>query len=264
MPDYYSILGVARTATADEIKRAYRRLASQHHPDKGGDTKRFQEIQTAYDVLGDAQKRADYDSPSPFKTRADGGWQQAQQPFDFNSIFEMFGARYPEGFQQRSMRISLWISLRDVAQGGPRPVSIATAQGQNNIEINIPPGIEDGDTVRYARLGPGGTDLLVQFRVTPDSKWTRQGEHVVCERAVNFWDLILGTDIEVTTIMDNTVVVSVPAMTAPSTMLRLRGHGLPKKNVPQQRGDLLIRIQAELPLNIPKELKEHIAQIRGH
>ena len=93
MSDHYSTLGVAKTATQDEIKKAYRKLASQHHPDKGGDTKKFQDIQTAYETLGDEQKRSQYDSPQPqgvhFEFGGPGG-------FDLGSIFNMFGAR---GFQ---------------------------------------------------------------------------------------------------------------------------------------------------------------------
>jgi curved DNA-binding protein len=87
MTDYYSTLGVPRTASADEIKRAFRKLASQHHPDKGGDTKKFQEIQAAYDTLGDDRKRAAYNSPQPQMPA--GGFHQN---FNFNEIFNMFGA----------------------------------------------------------------------------------------------------------------------------------------------------------------------------
>ena len=88
MTDHYAALGVPRTATADQIKQAFRKLASTHHPDKGGDTKKFQEIQSAYAVLGDAQKRADYDNPRP-----QFGGHPGQGPggqFDFNEIFNMF------------------------------------------------------------------------------------------------------------------------------------------------------------------------------
>lgn len=265
MPDYYSILGVARTATADEIKRAYRRLASQHHPDKGGDTQRFQEIQTAYDVLGDAQKRADYDNPSPFKTRPDGGWQQAG-PFDFNNIFEMFGARFPDHMQSRpatSARLQLWISLGDVAVGGTRVIAVGTRGGNSNSEINIPPGIEDGDTVRYAAAGPGGVDLVVTFRIRPDPEWTRNGDSVSRDIEVDFWTCILGGEITVPTITGSAVVIVIPASTRSGTVMRVRGHGLPRKNMPTHRGDLLIRIQAQLPKNIPQSLIDQIRAIQG-
>ena len=100
MTDHYAKLGVARNATQDEIKRAFRRLASQHHPDKGGDTKKFQEIQAAYDVLGDTAKRSQYDSPQP-QFSGLGGGPNFNANFDFNTIFDMFGARFQPPQAQR-------------------------------------------------------------------------------------------------------------------------------------------------------------------
>ena len=144
MSDHYATLGVPRTATPDEIKRAFRRLASQHHPDKGGDTRKFQEIQAAYDTLGDAVKRADYDNPRPQFSGFPGGAQ-----FNMNDIFgQMFGQGFGQQRRQPNfVRMTLWIRLHDVAQGGNRPVAIGTAQGQQTIEVEIPLGINDGDSV---------------------------------------------------------------------------------------------------------------------
>lgn len=261
MPDYYSILGVARTATADEIKRAYRRLASQHHPDKGGDTKKFQEIQTAYDVLGDAQKRKDYDNP---QTQFNFHHNRGQPNFNFNEIFEMFGARFSHNHPQTAptVRIQLWISLDDVVKGGPRTVSLATGMGQTAAEITIPKGIEDGDSIRYNGIGPGRSDIVVTFRIIPDSKWERRGVDIYTEYQVSFWDLILGTDIMVSVLGGNAVKIFVPAKTQPGTLLRVKSHGLPHKNS-NSMGDLYVRIQARLPDNIPDSIIEEIKSIKG-
>ena len=88
MADHYTTLGVDKSATPEDIKKAYRSLASKHHPDKGGDTAKFQEIQTAYATLSDPEKRQQYDNPNPFGTRQDGGWQQASGfPPGFEDIF---------------------------------------------------------------------------------------------------------------------------------------------------------------------------------
>jgi molecular chaperone DnaJ len=142
MSDHYATLGVAKTATPDEIKRAFRKLASQHHPDKGGDTAKFQSIQAAYDTLGDAVKRAEYDNPRPQYSGMPGGAQ-----FNMNDIFSsMFGGQSPFGPQRRQQshtRMTLWIRLSDVAQGGTRPVAVGTPQGQSTIEVEIPLGIND-------------------------------------------------------------------------------------------------------------------------
>ena len=146
MTDHYQTLGVQKTATADEIKRAFRKLASQHHPDKGGDTAKFQEIQAAYEVLGESAKRAAYDNPRG----PEFGGSQANNAFDFGEIFNMFGARFQQTQQRSHARMTLWIGLLDVATPGPRTVSIGTQTGSHAVEINIPNGIEDGDSVQYA------------------------------------------------------------------------------------------------------------------
>ena len=267
MTDFYSTLGVPRTATADEIKRAYRKLASQHHPDKGGDTARFQEIQTAYETLGDPVKRQQHDNPVHR-----GGPSQFHQgganPFDFNAIFEMFGARPGSGnphqeFMQRNVKLSLWVSLHDVATGGPRVISIGTQHGNTNSEIHIPTGIDDGDTVRYAGAGPAGLDLIVTFRVKPDTDWQRTGSHLSSLIHVSMWDLILGGDVAVKNIFGDELSVTIPPKTQPGTTLRVRSHGLPVKGQPQSRGDLMLKLDARLPDHIPDNLLELIRQTRG-
>lgn len=263
MSDFYTVLGVGKTASADEIKRAYRKLASQHHPDKGGDTKKFQEVEEAYRTLGDPAKRAQYDAPQATSMNFGPG----SNPFDLDAIFQMFGAR-PQGpgFGQqaanRSSRISLWISLQDVATGGARVIALGTSQGQINVEINIPPGLDDGDTIRYAQAGPGGTDLIITFRVRSDDKWQRQGDVVVTETHINIWDLILGAQLDVVSITGDTLSITVPPKTQPNTMLRVRGHGLPRKNQPQSRTDMMVKLIAKIPDNIPNELLEQIKQLR--
>lgn len=273
MSDYYNTLGVTRTATADEIKQAYRRLASQHHPDKGGDTAKFQQIEEAYRTLSDPTKRQAYDNPQPqFNGFGPGGNPfGGQTPFDFDAIFQMFGARPMHGDPNDMLRhrqsapmakLNLWISLYDSAVAGQRVINVGSAHGTSNVEISIPAGIEDGDTVRYAKVGPGGTDLIITFRINPDNVWQRDREHLHRTIAVNVWDLILGGDIEVDTIMNSRVVVVIPAMTQPGTVLRVRGHGMPRKNQ-NSRGDMLVRVNGELPKTVSPELLEQIRLARS-
>lgn len=257
MKDLYSVLGVARTATEAEIKQAFRRLASQHHPDKGGDKTRFQEIQEAYSVLGDPQRRAEYDSPPMNRMHMGPG------AFDFQNIFDMFGVRFGDPMQrQQAARIQLWIGLQDVATGGLRTIAVSSPAGQQNLEITIPAGVEDGAAVRYPKLAPGGMDLVVTFRVRAESGWQRQDNNVIRDCAVDVWTLMLGGDVEIMTLTGQSIAVKIPAMTQPNTMLRIRGHGLPVRNLPQ-RGDLLVRVDAVLPKTISTDLLEHIRKERG-
>ena len=250
MTNHYQTLGVERTASAEDIKRAYRKLAGQHHPDRGGDTAKFQTIQAAYDVLGDPGKRQQYDNPAP---QFSGG-----APFDFDNIFNMFGARFQQpGQPQQQVRMSLWITLADVAQGGRRTVSL----GNMTVEIEIPLGINDGDNVQYANLGPGGTNLIVNYRIHPHPRWQRQALNLTQDETVLVWDLILGGELPVRDIQGNTLNMMVPAGTQPGTMLRLKGRGL--RNRQGDVGDLFVRVQARLPDNIPQELRDQIAQTHG-
>jgi curved DNA-binding protein len=264
MTDYYATLGVPRTATASDIKQAFRRLASQHHPDKGGDTARFQAIQAAYAVLGDEQKRAEYDNPRSQMHQAGHG--DSGPNFNFNDIFEMFGARFTEhpfhqAQRQSSSRVQIWISLEDAARGGPRMIGIATHQGQSTVEIVIPAGIEDGDNVRYGGLGPGGSDIVVLYRIHPSAKWQRQGADLAIDIVIPLWDLILGKSITLDTVTGTTVEMTVAPGTQPGTVLRVRGYGMPRKQS-TQRGDMMIKIQTRLPDTIPEDIKERIRQLR--
>ena len=256
MTDYYAALGVPKTATADEIKRAFRRLASQHHPDKGGDTQKFQTIQEAYATLGDEQKRAEYDNPRP----QFGGFHGTPGGVNINDIFgQMFGQGFGQQHQhprRGHVRMTLWISLLDVATGGRRTVSLGTQSGVSAVEIDIPLGIMDGDNVQYEGIGPGGSDLVVQFKVTPDRKWQRDGLNLAQEVRIDIWNLILGGDLTIDTLTGKTLSTRVPARTQPGTVLRLKSQGLRDRT--GQIGDIMVRVQAQIPENIPPEIIDAI------
>jgi DnaJ-class molecular chaperone len=259
MKNHYQTLGVDRNASAEEIKKAYRRLAGQHHPDKGGDTAAFQAIQTAYDVLGNEQKRAEYDNPQAHFAGQFGG-----NPFNFDSIFDIFGTRFQHAHQQRhrpTARMTLWVTLADVAQGGTRTVSVGTQQGTQAVEIEIPRGINDGDNVQYGGIAPGGMDLIVQFRIHPTPQWQRQGLTLITDQAVSIWDCILGTDVLIRDILGNQLTLTVPPRTQPGAILRLRGRGLTTGS--GDVGDMLVRINTTIPSQIDDDLISLIQQKRS-
>jgi len=255
MTDHYATLGVPRTAAADEIKQAFRKLASQHHPDKGGDTRKFQEIQAAYAVLGDTAARADYDNP---RQQFNSFTSSSGHPFDLNNIFNMFtqggfpGAQQQQQQRRNHARMTLWISLADAIRGGSKTVAVTTSAGSTTVNIDIPPGIDDGDNVQYGSIAPGGMDLVIQFRVSPDPVWRRDGINLHSDHKVSIWHLITGGDVEIQTAQGKTLTFSVPPRTQPGTVMRLRAQGI--HNRAGARGDALVRLQAEIPADIPEEI----------
>jgi len=264
MKNYYEILGVSRDAKPDEIKRAYRRLASQHHPDKGGDKNKFQEVEEAYRTLSDPSTRSQYDNPMP--GRGPGpGFSFHTNGFDFDTIFDIFGTRFqqPHQPQRRAQHaiMTLWITLRDVAEHKTKTVSVGTSQGNSTIEVAIPAGINDGDSVQYGGIGPGGIDLIITYRIHPDPKWSRNGLTLQTEETISIWDLILGLELPMRDLLGNTLTMTIPPGTQPGTTLRLRGRGLSNRG--GATGDLLVKLQAQIPESIPQELLDHITRICG-
>jgi len=256
MTDHYAALGVPRTATAAEIKQAFRKLASQHHPDKGGDTAKFQAIQAAYAVLGDEQKRAEYNNPQPQFGGFGAGHPQ------FNDIFaQMFSGQFGQQHPRRNhVRMTLYISLLDVAQGGKKAVAVGTSQGQSTVEIEVPLGLNDGDNIQYGGLAPGGQDLVITFRIHPDSSWRRDGLNLTVEHSVSVWDLIMGAEITVKNILGHSLTVKVPPRCQPSAVLRLRGQGLKDRRGAQ--GDQFVKLNAQIPATLAPELIEAIEKYR--
>lgn len=263
MKDYYKTLGVDRTATPDQLKQSYRRLASQHHPDKGGDTAQFQEIQEAYATLSDEAKRSMYDrGGNPSNTQFHTG-----PGFDFDAIFNIFGADL-RGQRRQSPRMELWISLEDVAAGGSRTVSMQVNGTVTNAEINIPPGIQNSDTVRYPGLAPGGQDLIIVYRIKPHATWQTDGINIVTEHVVDIWDLVLGTNIKIRDLLGKELLLTVPPETQPGSLLRARGLGLPARQLPGDRiqnhkGDLLVRIKGKISTPVDQNIIEAIRKSRA-
>lgn len=253
MKDFYSTLGVNSGASADEIKRAYREKAMKHHPDRGGDAGTFQKIQEAYDTLGDAQKRQQYDNPDPFGGQGfPGGFQ-----FHFGGGGgDPFGDLFGQMFKQTMVaRVNLEIDLETVAQGGRRTVQI---NGQA-LDLEIPQGIESGEELRYQRVGPNGSDLVARFGIREHARFQRRGLDLVTTIQVDFWDLILGCEREIIGLLGDRFTVTVPERFRPGQSLRARERGLTRAG---QKGNMIIQVDAIMPADIPEDIINRLRQIK--
>lgn len=265
MADYYNTLGVTKQANADEIKKAYRKLASQHHPDKGGDKAKFQEIQEAYSTLSDPDKKSQYDNPSPFGTRGDGGWQQAGMPPGFEDIFaQMFGGggspffgqgfRQPQQQRNRVLNIQTTISLEEAFHGKDLIANLQLPSGREQmLEIKIPAGISDGVTLRLAGMGddsvPGAPrgDIHLTVNVNQHHKFARQGDDLLCKVDITCIDAMLGKTINVTTIDGKTLEITVNPGTQHGQVLSAAGYGMPKVNDNRFKGRMLMSVDISIP-----------------
>lgn len=283
--DYYKTLGVSKNASADEIKKAFRKLAQQYHPDKPtGDEKKFKEINEAYTVLSDQKKRAQYDqfgqtfsggggpqggagfggfdfSGFDFSQFQQGGRGGGQFEFDMGDIFSMFTG---QGRRRRGRDISIdvTISFKDSILGKQEKISFKR-QSDKSIEemtVTIPPGIDSGEMLRIRGKGepiengdPG--DLYVRIHVTPHKTLRKEGYHVVAELPVKLTEALLGTKKEIDGVEEK-VTIKIPEGIHHGEILRVRGKGVP---VPGRgSGDLLVRISIVMPNKISKKAKEAI------
>ena len=269
--DHYQTLGVAKNATPDEIKKAYRRLASQHHPDKGGDTNTFQKIQVAYDTLSDPQKKQQYDNPNMFGTSQDGSWQQAGFPHGFSmfgdeidprDIFaQMFGQRAGHHRSNKNTyRTTISVSLEDVYYGKSQVLKLQTPIGQKMVNIDIPKGIKENAQLKYDNVIENSM-LLVEFRIAPNLKYERRGDDLYCNQPINILDLIVGTKINFTTFSNRTYEVTVPPKTQPYMQLKIAGQGMPIYGSPAY-GDQILLLKPFIPDNISDEITQSIFRTR--
>lgn len=276
--DYYSTLGLNRNASDDEIKKAYRKMAMKHHPDRGGDEKKFKEIEEAYRTLSDPQKKQMIDmGMDPNRQQGMGGFNQGPFEFHFNTgnINDIFGNFGFGGFGQRPMRrnktvnINVELTLEDVLKGKDIDAEIDIPGSKKRmINISIPPGIESGQQIRYQGMGdhsipgiPPG-DLIVNIRVRPHSQFRREGDSLVIDKLVSVWDAVLGTTLEIKTLDNRNIEINVPQGTQPETILSCKGEGLPNVHS-RQRGNLLIKIKIEVPKKITTEQKQLIEKLKN-
>ena len=251
--DHYQTLGVGKNADVKEIKTAFRKLASKHHPDKGGDAEKFKELQKAYETLSDPQKRAEYDNPSPFGGGNPFGGSGPGNPFA--DIFgDIFGHRQQRRQQNFDAQTDLGITLEDAYFGTTQRIDV----GSGLIDITIPPGVPDG--TRYTVHGKGPQqdpnlppgDLFVRVRIRPHHEFGRDGNNLIGLVEVDYINAMVGTTIEINHISGRKLSVTVPANTQPDARLRLRGEGFTDARS-SIVGDFIIGVKVAPPHKLQEE-----------
>lgn len=288
--DYYKVLGVDRKADEKEIKSAYRQLALKYHPDKNPDSEEhFKEINEAYEVLGDTEKRAKYDRlGSSYRTweragPAPGGFDWSQWSTGgpggtrvevgdigdlfggggfsdfFNAVFGM-GAQAQRRSRGRDLEQLVAISLVEAYSGTTRTFRV----DGRKLEISIPPGSKTGTRVRVSGKGEQSTgqpgDLYLKVRVQNMPGIERKGDDLHMEIETDLYAAVLGEEVELST-LGGPVLLNIPAGSQPGRIFRLRGRGMPKLRKPSQYGDLYARLTLSLPKKLSKEERNLFEQL---
>ncbi|HBF41273.1 MAG TPA: molecular chaperone DnaJ [Anaerolineaceae bacterium] len=303
--DYYKTLGVDRKATPDEIKKAFRKLAMKYHPDRNKGNKeaeeKFKDINEAYEVLGDPQKRSRYDqlgdsysqyqarggAPGGFDwsqwtTGAPGGYTTQVNMGDLEGMFggfsdffsSLFGGMPPTSgssrvrtqsrtAQPRVYEQPVQITLDEAFHGTSRLLQIENRK----IEVKIPPGAKTGTRVRVAGAGPAtsrgqASDIYLVVEVLPDSRFSVDGVDLTTELPVDLYTAVLGGTVKVATLAGE-VQLTIPAGTQPGQRIRLAGRGLPVLRSPGTFGDLYVRIRVDLPRKLSSTQRELFEKLRS-
>tara|TARA_B110000305_G_scaffold214062_1_gene250522 strand:- start:219 stop:1085 length:867 start_codon:yes stop_codon:yes gene_type:complete len=284
MKNYYDILGVNEQSTSADITKAFKDLAKQHHPDRGGTQEKFQEINEAHDTLKSSQKRHDYDSMRKFG----GGTGGAQHPFFnediFGDIFSGFGQGGDMDFNgkfnftgrngdqrtfrnvrqgNRSVNVRMAISIKEAMTSDEKTISYKLPSGREEFAtVKIPAGVQHGVTFKYTGMGddsiknvPRG-DLMVQMSVLDSDGYTRKGNDLYTDKTIDCFQAVRGHKIQLKTLEDSVITVNVPSGTQPGTMLLVRSKGMPIHKTIGIRGNLYVKIHVLVPQLSAADLKK--------
>ncbi|NEM98765.1 DnaJ C-terminal domain-containing protein [Pontibacter burrus] len=293
--DYYKILGVTKSASSAEIKKAYRSLAKKYHPDKTkGDRaaeEKFKDISEAYEVIGDEEKRKQYDQLGAnwrqYQQTGQGGQYYGGQPGGGFSGFEdadMFGGGFSDFFKQffggdfsqqgsgrrgqsqpkgNDYEAEMEITLQEAYHGTSRLLNLHNQQ----LRISTKPGVVDGQVLRIkgkgapaARGGAPG-DLYIKVTIKPDPNFERKGNDLHTTLALDMYTAILGGDAQVQTLTGQ-LKLKIPEGTQPDKILRLRGKGMPLYGKPDQHGDLYVKITITLPSHLSAEERDLFLKLK--
>ena len=277
---HYATLGVADTATPEEVKSAYRKLAKQHHPDLGGDVTKFQQISEAYETLADANKRAHYDhtlrNPQPqFHQGFPGGFQFHHNFNDhvFNDINDQFSQMFGFNFRaaqqvprNRNVRIQLELDFLETLDNCDKTIEYRVSNGIETFTLTLPAGIQDQTLLQMAGRGDnantavprGNLEILVRVRSHP--KFNKLDDHVITDVTIDCFQAITGYEVEMSTPRGKTIRLSIPAGTQSGTQFGITDEGFMRGN--RTIGKLIVKVNVMIPTALTKEQINLVQQIQ--
>jgi len=264
--DYYSILGVSKNASDQDIRKAYKKKSMQHHPDRpGGNEEQFKLVNEAYSILSNPQKRTAYDNPRP-QFNFNSGDFRGRNPFE--DIFGGFGRSNNRQTRNRDVTIQLKLSLEDVLNGKQLVTRYQTQNGKiKEADIDIPPGINEGMGIRFEGLGddsypqfPPG-DLIVRVSIMTDRRWKKDGIDLHTIIVVSVFDCILGSTAQITTLEGKRLELKIPKGTQPSAVFSIPGHGMPDYRT-GRRGNIFVKLNTIVPQIDNEDILTDIQKIK--
>jgi DnaJ-class molecular chaperone len=282
---HYDTLGVSENASLDEIKKAYRKLANQHHPDKGGDTNQFQQIQSAYEIIGDQNRRAQYDAERQgrggFRFTVNGHDVGSGMPREMEEMLRNFGFAFGQGFaghgdpfahvrqprKNKDLQIEIVVSLASTLEEQIKIINVKTTNGDiYPVEIKIPKGIRPESTIKYPNLGdnffstlPRG-DLYIKIQIETNTEFGIDNLDLIKNIEIDCIRATVGHSVLINGLDGKQFELLIPAGTQPNTRFRIPNQGLYVMNQ-NTRGSLIINVKINIPVNLTAEQKQTLREL---
>jgi molecular chaperone DnaJ len=280
---HYETLGIAESASPEEIKKAYRKLANQHHPDKGGDTNKFQSIQAAYEVLGDQQRRAQYDDErrGGFSFNFNSQNFGNAMPPEMEDMLRNFGFAFGNGFahntdpfnvfrQQRKnkdLQVEIPVNLASTLEDQTKIINVRTTNGDTYpVEIKIPRGVRASSTIKYPGLGdnffgslPRG-DLYIKINIEPNTEFGVDNLDLHKTLEIDCVRAMIGGSYAISGIDGKVFEITIPAGTQSGTKFRIPNQGLYAMNQ-NIRGSLILNVKITVPTNLSIEQQQSLRNL---